>query len=770
MLEIFKDWTTTIARYAMILTGWLLVVPIATSFILHFLLQRNIDTSHIFSHLTYGTVVFGIIILGTFMVMFIVDFLKSLKILEAVNMELNGPNPNNQEVEEVEILGFGDALFGLLDVQEEENDNPPQQEEENDFEFDRLVGLRGSFISLSWHIFLVILINGTFMFIFLSIPSLTGKTAKKLVGEEITKRVEDFGVKEDFSTTFVGYVIDIVLVYLYINFLTFKNKIWGLSSVEKHIASMFMFVYTCAKVVVLAVLEMLMFPVFTGTVVDYYTMDLFGAVWEERMGIWRKNPTMFVMVHWVLGFVFMFIFTNFVRYVRSISRTGLLWFLRDPDSPDFSPVRDMIKEPLHFHRRRILASGLLYAALAILVLYWPTQVAKYLFPSLFPLTLITDPLYEATTDILVLHLFFPFLIEVFNPKRVVTLFLRKWLYYVGGALDLKEYIFGKPLNPAPRLNLPEQIPEAQDNPPAAQDNPPAAPQDILPEAEDPDLNYHKPPFFKLRILILLLAACATSMVISVMGITVPVIVGRPFVYNFVAADLYSYLIGMYILWALVRGTAAIYNSLLPFCTRQGVDKELLLEKVVTIVKIAGKLVFVGLLWLVILPIMVGIWINLCVLSPLRAHSHQTLSSNPYHMYVLGLLYMKLWQRIITSEGISEEWQKRFKKAHTDGIARMDLHHILFNIILPIANFLLLRLCIPYSFSKLIVPQLGLKEWEADEMNQRVYTNFSSLLAFGEGFVMVVKYLGELHTKIRDDKYLIGQELQNTSLQENSTPQ
>lgn len=56
----------------------------------------------------------------------------------------------------------------------------------------------------------------------------------------------------------------------------------------------------------------------------------------------------------------------------------MLWFLRNPNDPNFQPVKEMIELPLTHHTRRICMSAVLYALIAAAVVHLPVTAATHI--------------------------------------------------------------------------------------------------------------------------------------------------------------------------------------------------------------------------------------------------------------------------------------------------------------------------------------------------------------------------------------------------------
>lgn len=57
----------------------------------------------------------------------------------------------------------------------------------------------------------------------------------------------------------------------------------------------------------------------------------------------------------------MFLFSISIDAIRACTRPGSLWFIRDPASTDFHPIREILERKLSVQARKIAVSALLYA-------------------------------------------------------------------------------------------------------------------------------------------------------------------------------------------------------------------------------------------------------------------------------------------------------------------------------------------------------------------------------------------------------------------------
>jgi E3 ubiquitin-protein ligase MARCH6 len=79
------------------------------------------------------------------------------------------------------------------------------------------------------------------------------------------------------------------------------------------------------KVILIIGIEMLVFPLYSGLLLDLALMPLFGnATFASRVAFTFSSPLTSLFVHWFIGTCYMFHFALFVSMCRKIMRTGVL--------------------------------------------------------------------------------------------------------------------------------------------------------------------------------------------------------------------------------------------------------------------------------------------------------------------------------------------------------------------------------------------------------------------------------------------------------------
>lgn len=189
--------------------------------------------------------------------------------------------------------------------------------------WERLLGLDGSMVFLE-HVFWVVSLDTLFIFIFAFIPYTIGNCFISFIG---VKQLHFHGL----VTTLTGYcIVGIALVKLHAIAKLFKLKkprrILGLC-------------YIVVKVSLLSVVEIGVLPLICGWWLDLCSLPMFDATLKDRKASFKTAPGTSLFIHWMFGMVYVYYFASFIVLLREVLRPGVLWFLRNLNDPDFSPIQ-----------------------------------------------------------------------------------------------------------------------------------------------------------------------------------------------------------------------------------------------------------------------------------------------------------------------------------------------------------------------------------------------------------------------------------------------
>lgn len=180
------------------------------------------------------------------------------------------------------------------------------------------------------------------------------------------------------------------------------------------------------KVLFFLLIEIIVFPLGCGLVLDISTCPLFGATLAERYASFLATPLSSAFIRWAVGTFWMFRFGLYVRHVRSILRPGVLSWIRDPEDPDFQPIKEILDRGSAVQLRKIGASALMYAVI-ILALFgvnvWAAWLALPASWAVFPLR--QGPS-QSPSDVIVILLVTPFFLEHSKWEQTFSKLSSRW--------------------------------------------------------------------------------------------------------------------------------------------------------------------------------------------------------------------------------------------------------------------------------------------------------------------------------------------------------
>ncbi|KAI9218826.1 hypothetical protein BC828DRAFT_196247 [Blastocladiella britannica] len=195
------------------------------------------------------------------------------------------------------------------------------------------------------------------------------------------------------------------------------------------------------KVVIFVLVEWLVFPAFQG----FLMHALLVWIVPPSNGIlgrasWcLEHPASAFAIHWVTGAKTLFLLSNLIEAVRSLTRPGVMWFVRDPNSPDFQPFQDILSKPIKVLLRKILASVFVYLVFAVLVGGTATAL---ILATVGTLRTPSVTLWSTPVDLLIIGAIAPWIagrLPLYKALRGLM-----WLTLVSGGrvLRLTSFLFG----------------------------------------------------------------------------------------------------------------------------------------------------------------------------------------------------------------------------------------------------------------------------------------------------------------------------------------
>ena len=198
------------------------------------------------------------------------------------------------------------------------------------------------------------------------------------------------------------------------------------------------------KVILIISIEMIVFPLYCGLLLDLALLPLFeNRSLVSRMEFTFRSPATSLFVHWFIGTCYMFHFALFVSMCRKIMRSGVLYFIRDPDDPTFHPVRDVLERNVTTQLRKIAFSAMVYGALVVACLGGVVWGLSYAIPPVFPIHWSSnEPVLEFPVDLLFYNFLMPVAIKFFRPSSGLNRMYGWWFRKCARMLRLSEFLFG----------------------------------------------------------------------------------------------------------------------------------------------------------------------------------------------------------------------------------------------------------------------------------------------------------------------------------------
>ncbi|KAI8393645.1 uncharacterized protein BYT42DRAFT_609419 [Radiomyces spectabilis] len=196
------------------------------------------------------------------------------------------------------------------------------------------------------------------------------------------------------------------------------------------------------KVLLFILIELVIFPSVCGVLLDLATLPLFANTSAaSRLAFHQANPYSSTFLHWFLGTGFLFNFAVFVTLCREVVRPGVMWFIRDPNDPQFHPVQEMVERPTRTLLQKIGQSALMYSVMIVIGVGGVIFVTHHT-TSLFPLYLPLDkPLSTLAIDLLLVQFLLPPLINYLEPRKFAKEALYNWWRLVSRRLRLTSFMF-----------------------------------------------------------------------------------------------------------------------------------------------------------------------------------------------------------------------------------------------------------------------------------------------------------------------------------------
>ncbi|CAG8434077.1 5282_t:CDS:10 [Diversispora eburnea] len=575
------------------------------------------------------------------------------------------------------------------------------------------------------------------------------------------------------------------------------------------------------KVAFFVAIELIIFPIICGILLDLSTLPLFNeATPTSRLEFYFDSPLTSTFLHWFTGTAFMFHFAVFVSLCRDIVRNGVMWFIRDPNDPQFHPIKEILERPVWTQLKKIGASGIMYSAMIVCGLGSVIYFIRYIFNGILPLQWsFSDTLSDFPIDLLIFHIIVPTTVAFARPKRMFRTLFENWWHITARHLRLTSFMFGDRhyeeegthvrktwhavlLNKKAPVPLPDDVgyldepdeseevvfnrdggfvraPSYDGVPvvpgrrmliPVTEHGALLNPEDATGDDEQDQLGYtivYVPPNFKARVIMFLFCMWLSGSLFCCSVTVIPLLTGRYIFKSFIQPDrpvhdIYCFTIGIYIMWTLgVSFDWMIRKAQLILEKRNNninwkVIRRKILNETIVVFKVTYLLVAFG----VVIPFLLSLVVELYFLLPWKKPVTDVPIISYLQDWALGIIYLKIAYRVIFMLP-DNTYSRAFLEITGRGIRLLNVKLATTAFIIPIGGTALTAIILPALTAMAIIFLTGIDDTVTMALIYRyIYPVFLAMV-FG---YRLQRHMTQLirgwMQSVRDEEYLIGRRLHN----------
>uniref|UniRef100_A0A0N4ZYY7 RING-type E3 ubiquitin transferase n=1 Tax=Parastrongyloides trichosuri TaxID=131310 RepID=A0A0N4ZYY7_PARTI len=635
----------------------------------------------------------------------------------------------------------------------EEENNEDWGDRGDDFTWRRFLGFDGSLLFLG-HIAWVLGITAIITVTFATLPYKVGMSFFPM--DWIPDHLKAFEAIAGISAGYFMGMIAMFIVHAVSGVLRY-DRIYKMSGIA----------YLLVKVVMLIIIEIVVFPLLSGILLDMSSLAANGATLSDKASFLQDMPWAFVITRWTFGMNFIFYSASIIMNLRDLLRPEVLWFIRNLNDPDFNPVHEMIEQPLIKHARRTVLSIFIFSTLVLLVTFFPLTIISKILPSILPFRIYLYKDVELVTDyaheLFIINYVLPNILNHFNARAFTKSIAKVICLTIGKYLGLLDYL----LAPEDRILFNEENDDRIHFPPELGIEDPieelhlgmqhhALQHNQRERGSQTNKEVVRPNYFKLRIIALILCGCATVITISLGFYVLPTVVGR---FIFITAfgfenvhEFYTFGIGIFALWPIFRISIVAYEWAM-------MGWEHILKTIKSFAKITLNIIFAAIPIIFIFPVLFGYYIYSVVAVPYRLYYHQSIVFHVIQYYANGFILCKTICSFIT---IGPEWwfKNALENLYLRGFRQIRLKEFYVDIVLPLAAFILFQVSFPVVLAEVAFLFTGGGIYERICLSRLMPLLFLFLQLFVCFAFWQYNKWRTLSQKIRNEQYLIGKELVN----------
>ncbi|KAJ1846546.1 hypothetical protein LPJ70_001989, partial [Coemansia sp. RSA 2708] len=258
------------------------------------------------------------------------------------------------------------------------------------------------------------------------------------IAERLTRAAAGATLDDRMLMIGIGHLLGVATAWLIVTYTPRALRRGALYSSARMLLRM-------AKIVFFICVELVAFPVLCGYCLDVSLMPLLAsASLGSRVAVLSAHRWTALFTHWLLGLLFMVHFARFVLHCRHVMRPGLLWFIRDPNDPEFHPMREILEDRMLPQQYNIARSALMYCGIILACVGLTALVAVRTTHGVFPVQWRADARFsDHPTSILLMVFLLPVAVTWGRPNEVLHALFSRWWRVAAHATRLTEFVLGE---------------------------------------------------------------------------------------------------------------------------------------------------------------------------------------------------------------------------------------------------------------------------------------------------------------------------------------
>lgn len=258
------------------------------------------------------------------------------------------------------------------------------------------------------------------------------------------------------ATIFIKKIIIIALVLFHMRRIGWLGQFNRISIVDM-LKKTLKFILKASEVAFVFFLSMIVLPVIYGIISDILTLSAFGptVTADSRWRFAVNYPLTSRFIYWVVGTALMTSFVYYFSTVRSVLRSGILWFVKDPIYPRRGLSDILVNQPFHSSMYKALSSAVLYAC-TIVICLGGFVAAVHIWDSIFSIFTrgggpsqiwplqwdLSDSPFILPFDLIFFYFFAMAAMEKLKPLDTLKDYIMLWFLTAGKLFRLTHFLTG----------------------------------------------------------------------------------------------------------------------------------------------------------------------------------------------------------------------------------------------------------------------------------------------------------------------------------------